>query len=81
MAVEYYIPTSGNVSANSRNNRPLITLDSGKVKHNGVSCRVVLRKGMISVGCSDVTPEAARFLLDEYEKSFPEPITEIVLQE
>jgi hypothetical protein len=59
--------------------RPLITLRSGMILHNGTHCRVVLRRGCISIGCSDITPEALRFLADEYAKNFPDNDT-VVLQ-
>lgn len=55
--------------------RPQITraMQEGKptVLHNGIPTRVVFRANQISIGCTDITPEAARFLLQEYDKHFP----------
>lgn len=65
--------------------RPLISIKSGKVIH-GVGAldeklaRVVLKKGRISVACTDATPEALRFILAEYDKAFPSE-KEVVLQD
>lgn len=59
--------------------RPVIAYDGKEVLHCGMPCRVVMRKGIVSVGCSDVTIEALRYLLSEYDKHFPE-LKEIVLQ-
>lgn len=38
--------------------------------HNGTPTRVVLTEKTISVGCSDITPEAAQFILDKWKESF-----------
>lgn len=63
--------------------RPKIDLVDGVVVHvcAGITekARVVLRKSTISVACTDVTPEALRYILNEYEKAFPEG-REVVLQ-
>lgn len=51
--------------------RPKIALnEEGKVTHDGTVCRVVARKGLISVACTDVTPEALRKVLTDWEKHF-----------
>lgn len=42
--------------------------------------RIVLRKNRISIGCSDITIEAARKIIAEYEKKFGEQPEEYVLQ-
>lgn len=60
--------------------RPNISLHHGKICHDGDPCRVVLKKDKISVGCTDITPEALRWVLSAYEKAFSEsPV--VVLQE
>lgn len=76
------IPISG-----GRAYRPLVSLNNGKVHHgypgraeSGEPARVVLKKERISVACTDVTPEALRFILAEYDKAFPSE-KEVVLQE
>lgn len=44
---------------------------AGTITHSGVPTRVVMRRGTISVGCSDVDIDAARALLEMYDKRFP----------
>lgn len=56
--------------------RPLIDYKDGKFTHNGTPVRVVMRAGVISIGCSDITPEALKKLLWEHECKF----SEVVLQ-
>lgn len=68
------------MAAGSCVGRPKITFAHGKLLHNNLNCRVVLRKDLVSIGCSDITPEAIRYLLDEYERAFPETAEEVVLQ-
>ena len=52
--------------------RPAIALDpiTQLVTHNGKRCRLVFRADKISVGCTDVTPEALRKILGEYDRLF-----------
>lgn len=51
--------------------RPKIALNAdGKVTHDGSVCRVVARKNLISVACTDITPEALRKVLADWEKHF-----------
>ncbi len=50
--------------------RPSITYKDGAFLHNGHQCRVVLRPDRISIGCSDVSIEAAKRLLALYESRF-----------
>lgn len=52
--------------------RPLISFDEEekRVYHNSQPCKVVLRKDKISVGCSDITPEAAKFIYERWFKEF-----------
>lgn len=51
--------------------RPKIGLNaSNKVTHDGDVCRVVVRRHLISVACTDITPEALRKVLSDYEKHF-----------
>ena len=53
--------------------RPKIALnDDGKVTHDGTVCRVIMRRNLISVACTDVTPEALKKVLSEWEKHFSE---------
>lgn len=61
--------------------RPCISLScENKILHDCKPCRVVLRKHKISVGCSDITPQALKFLLDEYNKSFKPEEREVVIE-
>jgi hypothetical protein len=62
-------------------NRPRITLKNGIVCHDSEPCRVALRAELISVGCSDVTPEVLRHLLERYDELFPKIKNIVVLQE
>lgn len=51
--------------------RPKIALNSNnKVTHDGDVCRVVVRRNLISVACTDITPEAMRKVLADWEKHF-----------
>ena len=61
--------------------RPLITLSKGKICHNGKPCKVFMRRGKISVACSDITPEALDWLLDKYLENFDEEKSSILVQE
>ena len=71
--------------------RPRISLAGKRLVHNRCDqnalgrghepARVVLRRDLISVACTDVEPEALRWLLAEYDKAFPKTLDEIVLQE
>lgn len=61
--------------------RPLIDLRNNIIIHEGRKARVVMRKGVISVNCTDITIEAARNLVAEYSQLFPEQDRQIVVQE
>lgn len=58
-------------STDARPIRPKITFEAGELKHNGKTTRFVLRRNLISVGCSDVTPEALGVIWQEYLLRFP----------
>lgn len=48
--------------------RPLIYMIDGKVHHSMVGpTRIVFKEGLISIGCADISEEAARYILKEYE--------------
>ena len=66
----------GNGNSASRFN---IALSMGTIVHNGMPCRIVMKRSLISVGCTDITPEAAKRILDEYNKRFGQE-NEIVVQ-
>lgn len=51
--------------------RPVIGYSLGEFTHNGSRVRVVMRRDLISVGCSDITPDALRKLLAVYDEKFP----------
>ena len=55
---------------NSSPSRPKITYENGEFRHNGVRCRIVFRSNLISIGCTDITPDAVRKLWEEYESRF-----------
>lgn len=61
--------------------RPLISIRNGKLHHNETPVRVVLTRDLIRVGCSDVTPQAAKLLIAEWGKNFGEKGDVIVMQE
>ena len=50
--------------------RPLVTLKNGVVMLDGEKARVILKKDKIFVGCHDITPDAARFLVSAWDKQF-----------
>lgn len=50
--------------------RPKIEMRGAVIVHNGEPVRVVVRRGSISIGCTDVSIEAARALLQEYDERF-----------
>ena len=56
--------------ASDTNMRPQITIEGGIVKHNDKATRVVLSSDLISIGCTDITPVAAEFILDKWRKEF-----------
>jgi hypothetical protein len=51
--------------------RPLISLKDGKILHDGKPCRACFCRRLLFIGCSNVTPEAARFIMAEYDRQFP----------
>lgn len=63
--------------------RPQISLREGVILHNGGRAPVVLRRDMISVGWSDISPEAMEFILARWRAAYgPPPVTpqEVVVQ-
>lgn len=50
--------------------RARIGFNDGVITHNEQPCRVVMRRDLISIGCSDVTIEAMRELVKQYEDKF-----------
>ena len=74
----------------STSNRILISMGHGpieslghgskKLLHNNIPVRVVLTPTKIKVGCTDVTIEALKYLILEWEKKFNPTAEEIVLQ-
>lgn len=46
--------------------RPLITLKNGVIYHDDRPARVVLGRELLSVGCTDISIEAANFLLSRW---------------
>jgi len=54
--------------------RPTITYENGEFRHNGVRCRIVFRRDVISIGCTDITVECAKKLLQAYEQRFEEVV-------
>lgn len=50
------------------------------VQLDGLPARIVLRKSMISIGCSDVEPEVLAYIQSQYEKKFGKREEEVVLQ-
>lgn len=50
---------------------PVITLDdTGKFLHNGKPVSVKLKRNWIIVGCSTISFEAAKKIMNEHEKAF-----------
>lgn len=44
------------------------------IYHNEDRCRIVFQSDVIRIGCSDVTVEAMRIILAEWEKAFSNTI-------
>lgn len=63
------------------NRRPLIDIRNNTIIHEGRKASVVMRSGVISVNCTDITIEAARNLIAEYNRLFPAQNRRIVVQE
>lgn len=52
--------------------RPIISLSfDGIFLHNNSPTTIEMTRDIISVGCSDITAEAARKILAIYDKEFP----------
>lgn len=62
--------------------KPINLLDQREqsVLLDGLPTRIVLRKSMISIGCSDVEPEVLTYIQSQYEKKFGKREEEVVLQ-
>lgn len=59
--------------------RPLIHMspEGRTVLHNGEVTRIVMGRKKISIGCTDITPEAMRYLVKQYNARFPDPDEDI----
>lgn len=68
------------MGSNNGFSRPKVSYENGEFLHNGIRVRVVLRRDTISFACSDVTVEAVRQLLAEYDRKFSSEPSEYVLQ-
>lgn len=60
--------------------RPRISFSNGKFYHDNCHCRVVMRKDIVGVGCTDVTPAALRELVRLYDEHFGGAPDEVVVQ-
>ena len=60
--------------------RPYIAVEGGVITHNGIPCRVVFQRGLIRVGCTDITPAALQKLAHEYQCAFPPDRHTVVFQ-
>lgn len=60
--------------------RPRITLSEDRILHNGKLTRVVFTKDTISIGCTDISVDAAKFILRKYLECFPDQDKIIVFQ-
>lgn len=61
-------------------NRVKITCnDKGELLHNGNPVKIVLRKDMIMIGCTDITINAAELLMKKHREVFSDG-AEFVLQ-
>lgn len=52
-------------------NRANITLFNTKFLRDGIPCSVSMTHTTISIGCTDITIEAARELIRLYDQNFP----------
>lgn len=61
--------------------RPQITTGYNNIiLHDGKDCRVVMTRKTISVGCTDISIEAARELMRIYDEKFPSVPESFVVQ-
>lgn len=54
--------------ANPEYKRPQITLHNGKLLYNGLEAKVVFRKHLISIGCTDITDDAMDFIFNHHHE-------------
>lgn len=52
--------------------------DDQPIVMDGLPLRIVLRRGMISMGCSDIEPKVLEYIVEKYKQKFGE--SEIELQ-
>ena len=69
----------------SSQQRPIISVQNTKasgltVMHNSIPTRVVFTRELISIGCTDITVDAAKYIIDKYKEAFPELTKEVILQ-
>ena len=50
--------------------RPNIKMENGVLTRNGIPARVVITKHLVCVDCTDVSPEALKFLAEAYNARF-----------
>lgn len=54
--------------------RPRIELVKGVFTHNGKPCAVIFTRDLVSIACSDITPEALKELASRYTAYFDHPV-------
>jgi len=50
--------------------RILISVKDGRILHNGENVTVKYRRNLISVGCTDITPEDLEWILNDWKMEF-----------
>lgn len=55
--------------------RPQITLEEGahcdEIRHNGSRTSVSFTKDKLSIGCTDISVEAAKWIMERYNEALP----------
>lgn len=59
--------------------RPKIMIKNGVIYHNDELCLVVLKKDVIKIGCSDITPDAAFLIVERWKKEFTVEDREVII--
>lgn len=60
--------------------RPTITKLGNKILHDGKEARFVITSNWIMVSCSDITPDALKFIYEQWKNQYGQPNV-VVLQE
>lgn len=76
-----YIFRVAREAAESANKRPIIAiLPDNTIEHSiHGKIRIVLSKNKICIGCTDITPEAAKFIVSKWSEKYGNQLPEEVI--